>query len=96
MRAYPGVVSNVAYSRHYVYSGIALYGAVVPAGMPAYQSIAPQPNGLVGLPEIQRGAGYHWAANAIVALATVNRRMFTAANGSSNFFYHGKKEKSFA
>src|SRR5215204_6998898 len=47
MRAYPGIVGNAAYSRHYAYSGIALYEAVVP-GMPAFQSIASQLNGLSG------------------------------------------------
>ena len=54
MYKYPGIVGNVAYSRHYAYSGIALYEAVVP-GMPAYQSIAPQLNGLSGLPKTRSG-----------------------------------------
>src|SRR5688572_25593668 len=63
MRAYPGIVGNVAYSRHYAYSGIALYEAVVP-GMPAYQSIALQLNGLSGLPQTVPGDAYHWSACA--------------------------------
>src|SRR5690606_25228424 len=49
MREYPPTVGNVLYARHYAYSGIALYEAVVP-GMPAYVSIASQLNGLTGLP----------------------------------------------
>jgi hypothetical protein len=78
MRNYPAIVGNVAYSRHYAYSGIALYEAVVP-GMPAYQSIASQLNGLSGLPKVKPGAGYHWAASANAALAFINKKMFPNA-----------------
>ncbi|HLO38260.1 MAG TPA: hypothetical protein VK173_07220, partial [Lacibacter sp.] len=78
MRNYPATVGNVAYSRHYAYSGIALYEAVVP-GMPAYQSIASQLNGLSGLPKVKPGAGYHWAASANAALAFINKKMFPNA-----------------
>lgn len=81
MRVYPGV-GNVAYSRYYAYSGIALYEAVVP-GMPAYQSIAPQLNGLSGLPETKPGQGYHWAASANAALAAINRNMFPNATAEN-------------
>ena len=38
---------NVAFARPYAYSGIALYEAVEP-GMPAYQSLEGQLNGLIG------------------------------------------------
>lgn len=79
MRAYPGIIGNVAYSRHYAYSGITLYEAVVP-GMPAYQSIASQLNGLTGLPKPIPGAGYHWAASANAALAFINKKMFPSAS----------------
>mgnify|MGYP006189920875 CR=1 FL=1 len=79
MYKYPGIVGNAAYSRHYAYSGIALYEAVVP-GMPAYQSIAPQLNGLSGLPKTKPGAGYHWAASANAALASINKKLFPAAS----------------
>lgn len=82
MRAYPGIVGNAAYSRHYAYSGIALYEAVVP-GMPAYQSIASQLNGLTGLPETKPGLGYHWAASANAALALINKKMFPAASADN-------------
>lgn len=82
MYKYPGIVGNVAYSRHYAYSGIALYEAVVP-GMPAYQSIAPQLNGLSGLPKAKPGAGYHWAASANAALAYMNKKLFPAASAEN-------------
>lgn len=82
MYKYPGIIGNVAYSRHYAYSGIALYEAVVP-GMPAYQSIAPQLNGLTGLPKTKPGAGYHWAASANAALAYMNKKLFPAASAEN-------------
>ena len=43
-------IGNAGFCRHYAYSGIALYESVVP-GMPAYQSIASQLNGLGVLPK---------------------------------------------
>ena len=82
MRNYPGTVGNVAYSRHYAYSGIALYEAVV-AGMPAYQSIASQLNGLSGLPTAMPGYAYHWAASANAALAFINKNFFPNASPSN-------------
>ena len=72
-------VGNVAFSRHYAYSGIALYESVVP-GMPAHQSIASQLNGLNGLPVTTPGFAYHWAASANAALAYINKRMFPNAS----------------
>lgn len=78
IRAYPGIIGNVAYARHYAYCGIALYESVV-EGMPAWQSIAPQLNGLQGLPETKPGYAYHWAASANAALAYMNRKMFPSA-----------------
>ncbi|NCU03531.1 MAG: phosphatase PAP2 family protein [Chitinophagaceae bacterium] len=81
MVAYTGV-GNVAYARHYAYSGIALYEAVVP-GMPAYQSIASQLNGLTGLPKTKPGAGYHWAASANAALAYMNKKLFPNASADN-------------
>ncbi|HEX6849241.1 MAG TPA: hypothetical protein VF144_19785, partial [Chitinophagaceae bacterium] len=74
-------VGNVAFSRHYAYSGIALYESVVP-GMPAYQSIASQLNGLSGLPKTTPGYAYHWAATANAALAYMNKKMFPAASAA--------------
>jgi hypothetical protein len=72
-------IGNVAFSRHYAYSGIALYESVV-GGMPAYQSIASQLNGLSGLPKTTPGYAYHWAATANAALAYLNKKMFPNAS----------------
>jgi hypothetical protein len=72
-------VGNAGFCRHYAYSGIALYESVVP-GMPAYQSIASQLNGLSGLPGTTPGLAYHWAASANAALAYINKKMFPNAS----------------
>jgi hypothetical protein len=68
-------VGNVAFSRHYAYSGIALYESVVP-GMPAHRSLAFQLNGLGQLPKASPVYPYHWAASANAALAYMNKNMF--------------------
>jgi hypothetical protein len=82
MREYPPTIGNVLYSRHYAYSGIALYEAVVP-GMPSYQSIASQLNGLTGVPKTVAGVDYHWPACANAALASMNRAMFPNATDAN-------------
>lgn len=75
-------VANVAFARQLAYSGIGLYESVV-KGMPAYQSIAPQLNGLTDLPSTDRGEAYHWAECANASLAAINKHMFpTAAAGA--------------
>ena len=80
MRNYPAnTIGNVAFARQYAYSGITLYEAVVP-GMPAYQTLASQLNGLSDLPKTAPGLAYHWAASANAALAYINKKMFPLAN----------------
>ena len=84
MRTITGIPNN-ALTRHYAYSGIALYEAVVP-GMPAYQSLQGQLNGLTGLPHKEPGFAYHWPSSANAALASINKQMFpttSAANKTS-------------
>ena len=72
-------IPNQAFARHYAYSGIALYEAVVP-GMPACQSMEGQLNGLSGLPKTGHGQAYHWAACANAALAFINKNMFSTTS----------------
>ena len=69
-------------NRHIAYCGLALYESVVP-GMPAYQSIASQLNGLPAMPATQPGLAYHWPTCANAALAYMNKHFFTAANTSA-------------
>lgn len=72
-------LSNLVLGRPYGYSGIALYESVV-GGMPDYQSIAPQLNGLSGLPKTEPGFAYHWPSSANATLASMTRHMFPNAN----------------
>lgn len=82
MKAAPTAAANVAFSRHYAYTGITLYESVV-SGMPAYQSIASQLNGLSGLPQTAPGFAYHWGASANAALAAITRKMFPGASDAN-------------
>jgi hypothetical protein len=77
VQATPGYSPPVA-SRFFGYAGVTLYEAVVP-GMPNYQSLAGQLNGLTALPQPMPGEAYHWPAVANSALATFARRVFATA-----------------
>ena len=61
--------------RPFAYTGIALYEAIVP-GLPDYQSIAPQLNGLPVLPTISPNITYYWPACANAAMAAMNRNFY--------------------
>lgn len=65
--------------RAFAYAGVAVYEAVVP-GMPGYQSLGGQLNGLPTLPSKESGKTYHWAASANAALAAINRNLFSNAS----------------
>ena len=75
-------IPNVAFARHYAYSGIALYEAVVP-GMPAYQSLSGQLQGLSGLPQTGPGFAYYWPGSANAALAYITRYMFATTSAAN-------------
>ena len=68
-------------ARHIAYSGVALYESVQP-GMPAYQSIASQLNGLPAMPASSPGLAYHWPACANAALAFMNRNFYPTASAA--------------
>ena len=71
--------------RRFAYAAISAYESIVP-GMSDYQSIAPQLNGLTGLPTITTGETYYWPASANAALAAMNRAYYpttSAANKAS-------------
>lgn len=75
-------LGNTPLFRPFAYSGVALYESVVP-GMPAFQSVASQLNGLSGLPETQHGFAYHWPSAANAALASMNKLMFPTASAAN-------------
>jgi hypothetical protein len=81
MRTATGIPNN-AFSRPYAYSGIVLYEAVV-HGMPAYQSLQGQLNGLSGLPQTGPGLAYHWSSSANAALASINKNMFPTTSDAN-------------
>jgi len=82
MMANPTATGNAAFSRHYAYTGVALYEAVV-GGMPSYKTLSRRLNGLTGLPQNQPGYAYHWAASANAALAEMNRKLFPTASDAN-------------
>ena len=75
-------LGNTILIRPYAYCGVALYETVV-AGMPAYQSVASQLNGLSGLPQTEHGFAYHWPSSANAALAFVNKHMFSTTSAAN-------------
>lgn len=70
----PGFTPPVV-SRAFAYSGITLYEAVVP-GMPSYQSLAGQLNGLNELPQPIDGVEYDWRVVANSALYEIVHYMY--------------------
>lgn len=72
----PGFSPPVA-SRAFGYLGVTLYEALVP-GMPTYQSMTGQLNGLTA-PRLPRDHAYHWPAVANSALAASIRSLFPTA-----------------
>jgi hypothetical protein len=71
--------------RRFAYAAISAYESIVP-GLPGYQPIAPQLNGLVNLPTVTPGQNYYWPACANAALAAMNRNYYpttSAANKTS-------------
>lgn len=81
MRTATGI-PNVAFSRPYAYSGIALYESVVP-GMPAYQSLQGQLSSLSSLPQTGQGLAYDWQTSANAALAYINKQMFPTTSDAN-------------
>jgi hypothetical protein len=69
-------------NRYVAYCGLALYESVVP-GMPAYQSIASQLNGLPAMPSTEPGFAYHWPTCANAALAYMNKHFFAGASATN-------------
>jgi len=71
-------------ARAFGYEGVALYEALV-AGMPGYQSLAGQLNGLTEGLQVSPGRQYHWPSVANAALARVMNALYDVIpNGMSN------------
>lgn len=72
-------IPNQAFSRHYVYSGIAALESIAPS-LPASGAWTKKWNGLSGLPQAEPAKSYYWPANVNAALAAINRSMFPNAS----------------
>lgn len=73
-------VTHVAFSRHFSYTGVAVYEALV-QGDKKYKSIAGSLNGQLQLPQVPQGKPLFWPASANAAMAEMLR-----------FFYPAKPE----
>lgn len=70
----PPVVSRV-----FGYMGVTLYEAIVP-GMPGYQSLIGQLNGLQSIESTRPGSLRHWPTVANAAMAEITRNLFPTAS----------------
>jgi hypothetical protein len=73
-------VTHIAYSRHFSYTGVALYESLV-KGAPQYKSVAGRLNGNVIMPVSSKGNSIFYPAAANAAIA-----------GMLRFFYSAKPE----
>jgi hypothetical protein len=79
-QAIPG--SPPVLARRWAYTGVALWESLQP-GLPGYQSIAPQLNGLPALPQPSKSLHYYYPASANAALAAINRFMQPGISGAN-------------
>jgi len=70
---------NQAFSRHYVYAGIAALESLAP-GLPAHAAWSSRWNGLSGLPVPDHSVHYYYPANVNATLASINKALFPNAN----------------
>ena len=74
-------IPNQAFSRHYVYSGIAALESLAP-GLPAHAAWSRKWNGLTGLPMADHSIRYYYPANLNGAMATITRALFPNATNA--------------
>lgn len=70
-------VTHIAYSRHFSYTGVALYESLV-KGAPHYKSIASRLNGNVTMPTLSKGNSIFHPAAANAAIASMLRFFYSA------------------
>ncbi len=69
-------VTHIAYSRHFSYTGVALYESLV-GGMPGYKSIASKLNGNLVIPVEPKGVKIFHPASANAAIASMLRFFYS-------------------
>lgn len=72
-------IPNQAFSRHFVYAGIAALESIGP-GLPAHDRWSSKWNGLTDLPTASHPARYYYPANINAALAYMNKALFPNAS----------------
>lgn len=75
----PGQAPGPISARTYAYMGLSLYESVVP-GMPRYQSLQSQLNGLPALPQVNTAEKYYYPASANASLASMLHYMLPNAS----------------
>jgi hypothetical protein len=72
-------IPNQAFSRHYVYAGIAALESLAP-GLPAHATWSGRWNGLTGMPQASPSVQYYYPANVNAAMASILKSMFPNAS----------------
>ena len=74
-------IQNQAFSRHFVYAGIAALESLSP-DLNAHSKWSGGWNGLTGLPASNHSVKYYYPANVNAAMAAINRSLFPNANAA--------------
>ena len=74
-------IPNHGFSRHYAYTGVALFESIAPQ-IPGAAKWSASWNGLTGLPSKHEGKQTYAPAAANAALASINKAMFANANAA--------------
>ncbi|MBC7826544.1 MAG: vanadium-dependent haloperoxidase [Chitinophagaceae bacterium] len=74
-------IPNQAFSRPYVYTGIAALESLAP-GLAGHTNWYRKWNGLSGLPSAQHSVRYYYPANVNAAMAAINKALFPNANSA--------------
>ena len=74
-------VTHIAFSRHFSYTGVALYESLA-AGAPGYRSIASKLNGGISIPATPKGINVFYPASANSSIAAMLRFFYSANPGN--------------
>jgi len=72
-------IPNQAFTRHFVYAGIAAFESLGP-GIPAHDYWSAKWNGLTGLPAVDHSMQHYYPANVNAAMAYMNKALFLNAS----------------
>lgn len=84
-------IPNQAFSRHYVYAGIAALESLAP-GLSGHANWSGKWNGLTGLPSAKHTVRYYYPANVNGAMAAINKALFPNASAADKMAIDSLKE----